>query len=117
MIKMDRLKERASRCRQDPKMVKGARIMAALVLLAGALDVISTNTALAAGLVEANPFVGAVQDYLGHWWSVPKITWHLALALFIIWLPSRRMLRVSTIVILGYATIIINNFYMIGQQA
>lgn len=111
---LERLRTRAARCRRDARLVAGARVLALLFVVAGGFDVVATNAALAAGQIEGNPLVAAVQAGLGPWWSAPKITLHLVLALFILWLPSRKMLTVARLVIAGYAVIIVNNFYLAG---
>jgi hypothetical protein len=113
----DRLGERALRCRQDRKFVIGSQILAALILLAGGFDIMSTNAALAVGLVEGNPIVAGVQELLGFWWWVPKMAGHLALAMLILWLPSKQMLGMASFMIVGYAGIVSNNFYLTSLVA
>jgi len=78
------------------------------------IDVVSTNAALAAGHVEGNPLIRELQASLGSWWPVPKIAFHLALGLLILWLPSRKMMSMAGLVVVGYVAIIINNFHFAG---
>lgn len=107
-----KLQRRSLRCRLDDNMVLIARIFAALVVLIGIFDVLSTNAMLAAGNVEANVLMASLQHNLGFWWFVPKLAVHMALALFILWLPSKTMIRNAQAGVLIYALVITNNFYL-----
>ena len=117
MSKFQKLNDRAEISRQNMNLVFVARIMAVAMLLVGGLDILSTNAALAAGLAEGNPIIQNIQQYLGEWWSIPKLIWHLAFALFILWLPTKRMLRVAAFVIFGYAALLTNNLYLLSLSA
>ena len=115
MTRLERLGRRAARSRLEPRLERTARVLAALLVVVGGLDLISTNAALAAGHLEGNSLVAAFQAELGSWWSVPKIAFHLILAWFVLWLPSKRMLKIAGLVIAGYAVIGANNFYLVGM--
>ena len=88
-----------------------AMLLALLLILAGILDVLSTNASLAAGNAEANGIVAAFQRRWGDLWFIPKLVAHMALATVILWLPSRRMIRNARVGIAVYAVIIATNFH------
>ena len=101
------------RC-ENSHRVTTARILSLFFVVVAGFDVISTNAALAAGHMEGNPFLRAIQADFGTWWSIPKVGFHLLLGLLILWHPSRKMVSVARLVIVGYVAIIINNFYFAG---
>jgi hypothetical protein len=114
---MDRfrgLKSRAARCRQNERLATLGRTLAALLVVLAGIDVISTSAALAAGAIEANPFALAMQQHLGASWAVPKVLIHLLFAMFILWLPSIKMLRCAGVVVTGYVLIAVNNLQVAG---
>ena len=39
---------------------------------------------------------------------------HLALGLLILWLPTRKMISMARLVVVGYIAILTNNFYFAG---
>lgn len=100
--------------RNNAHLVTMARILSFLFVVVAGFDVISTNAALAAGHMEGNPVLRAIQADLGEWWSIPKVGLHLILGLLILWHPSRRMVSMACLVIVGYVAIIINNFSYVG---
>ena len=113
--KLKRLNEIAANVRKfNGRFVQAAWILALFLVVVAGIDVISTNAALAVGHAEGNPVVKDLQDNLGVWWSVPKIAFHLILALFVLWLPSRKMVSVARVVVGGYLAIVFNNFYFAG---
>ena len=105
-----KLLERAHDARRNAKLRRIAWFMAALLIVLGGLDVISTGFALAAGNEEANPLILALQINLGSWWGLPKVFIHLLFAYFVLWLPTRRMLNAATIVCIFYAFVVVSNF-------
>ena len=104
------LKSRARASRNNATFRKTGRILAVMLVILGGLDVISTNASLASGNSEMNPLITSLQIEFGNWWSLPKIMAHLLLAYFILWLPSRRILRAARIVVIGYMAIVSGNF-------
>ncbi|MEE8333704.1 MAG: DUF5658 family protein [Alphaproteobacteria bacterium] len=115
MKKLRRLSEIAAEVRQrNQHLCLSARLLALMLVVVAGFDIISTNAALAAGHLEGNPAVGYFQDQLGTWWSVPKIGIHLLLAMLILWLPSRKMILMARVVVVGYLAIVFNNFYFAG---
>jgi hypothetical protein len=114
MKRLKGLKARAARCRQNDRLAGLGRILAALVVVVAGIDVISTSAALAAGGIEGNPFALAMQQHLGASWAVPKVLIHLFCALFILWLPSTRMLRCAGLVVAGYLLVAVNNLQIAG---
>ena len=104
----------AARARSDQQLVRWARFLALVFVVAGSLDIVSTNAALAAGHIEGNPLVESLQSSLGPWWAVPKTLFHVGLACLILWIPSRRMLKTAALVNLGYVAIVLHNFYTTG---
>ncbi len=107
-----RIASRAARSRDNAALRHCGFALAALLLIAGGLDTVSTNVALAAGYAEGNPIVGALQSTLGPMWVLPKIALHLAAAYLVLWLPSRRMIRCARLVVAGYALIVVNNVWI-----
>jgi len=91
-----------------------ACLVAFLLVLVGILDVLSTNASLAAGNVETNPLVAALLRELGGWWFVPKLAVHVSLAVLVLWVPSRGMIRKAGAGIALYAAIIASNFHLAG---
>ena len=91
MQRVQNLRDHSAICRGDQAFQGTALLLAAMLVFVGVLDVISTNAALALGNTEANPVVAAFQSYWGVWWFVPKLSIHIALAMVVLWLPSRRM--------------------------
>lgn len=76
-------------CSSLPSRAAIAIFLAATTLLAGVLDAVSTELALATGLAfEANPFVRAIQDEIGSFWLVPKLITHVTLAYVIVKFPT-----------------------------
>ena len=106
----------ATRARSDGRLVRRARLLALIFVIAGSLDVVSTNAALAAGHIEANPLVEGLRESLGAWWALPKYVFHVGLAWLILWIPSRRMLKTALAVNLGYLAIVLNNFHIADWQ-
>jgi hypothetical protein len=89
-----------------------ARLIALMIVVVGVLDVISTNASLAAGGSETNALIAAFMTQLGSWWFLPKMAVHFLVALFVLWLPSRRLLRNAQVCVAAYALIIATNFYI-----
>jgi uncharacterized BrkB/YihY/UPF0761 family membrane protein len=113
MVKrIQQVRDYSAKCREDPARQGTALMLAVLILFVGVFDVVSTNASLAAGNAEANAFIASFQQGWGGWWFVPKLLIHVALALVILWLPSRRMLRHARVGIAIYAVIIASNFHL-----
>lgn len=94
-----------------------AGVLAVLIVVIGIFDVISTNVTLAAGNVESNPLVLWVQHHLDEWWFIPKIMVHFLLALVVLWLPTRRMIRSARIGVVIYTLVVANNFHLAAWAA
>ena len=107
-----RIAARAARAREYAPLRHTGFVLAAILLIAGGLDAVSTNLALAGGFTEGNPVVGSLQTTLGSWWILPKIALHLAAAYLLLWLPSRRMIRCARVVAAGYVLILFNNLWI-----
>jgi hypothetical protein len=103
---------RRARRRRDSRLRLAARLLALMIVVAGVLDVVSTNASIAAGGVENNLFVAALMVQMGGWWFVPKLAVHLLVAAFVLWLPSYQLLRKARACVLIYTVIIATNFYM-----
>lgn len=114
MRRLQGLRDRGADCRRDRAVRLTARLLAGLIVLAGIFDVISTEAMLAAGAIEANPLMAAVQQAWGIWWFFPKLLVHIGVAGFVLWLPSRRMIRTARLGVLLYAVIIASNFNLAG---
>ena len=111
-----KLRNYSAKCRQDRTYHGTALLLAVLILFVGVYDVISTNAALAAGNWEVNALVASLQRVWGDGWLIAKIIIHGALAVVILWLPSRRMIRNARLGIALYALIIASNFHLADWQ-
>ena len=111
MKRVQNLRDHSAICRDEQAVQGAALLLATMLVFVGVLDVISTNAALAMGNTEANPVVAAFQRHWGVWWFVPKLSIHIALAMVVLWLPSRRMIRNARAGIILYAAVIIGNFH------
>ncbi|MDA1326511.1 MAG: DUF5658 family protein [Proteobacteria bacterium] len=108
----NRVRRRRARCRRDSKLRMTALVLALMIVVVGILDVISTNASIAAGGQETNALVLALMTEMGVWWFIPKLAVHVLVALFIMWLPSRRMIWKARICVILYTLIIASNFYI-----
>lgn len=106
------LQIRSARCRKIRASVLTCQVLAVLLILMGVLDVISTNAFLNVGHIEANPIIAAIQDQFGSFWFIPKLAVHVALAAFVLWLPSRRMIWNARAGIAAYLVIVFSNFQL-----
>ncbi len=113
-MRFDLAKRIAYRSRNDRRLRRWGRILAFAMVIVGGLDLVSTNVALAAGQIEANPLVLSIQSDLGLWWSLPKMAFHLALAYLVLWIPSKRMLATGAVVSVAYVLLVANNLYLAG---
>ena len=107
-----RILAKAARSRDCAPLRHTGFALAAMLLIAGGMDAVSTNVALAGGFTEANPVMDSLQTTMGSWWVVPKIALHLAAAYLLLWLPSRRMIRCARLVVAGYVLILFNNLWI-----
>ena len=108
----DLAKRIALRSRANERLKRWGRVLAAVMVIIGGLDVVSTNAALAAGQIEANPMVRSLQADMGTWWSLPKMAFHLVLAYLVLWIPSKRMLATGALVSSVYVLLLANNLYL-----
>ncbi len=113
-MRLDLARRIAHKSRSNRRLARGGRVLAAVIVLIGGLDILSTNVALAAGQFEANPIVRSLQSDMGSWWSLPKMAFHLLLAYLVMWIPSKRMLATGVLVSAGYVFLLANNFYLAG---
>ncbi len=111
---LDLAKRISLRSRNNVRLRYWGRVLAAVFVVIGGLDIISTNAALAAGHFEGNPLVRSLQADMGSWWSLPKMAFHLLLAYLILWIPSKRMLATGSLVSAAYLLLLVNNFYFAG---
>ena len=111
---LDLAKRISRRSRNDLRLRYWGRVLAAVFVVIGGLDLVSTNAALAAGHFEGNPLVRSLQADMGSWWSLPKMGFHLLLAYLILWIPSKRMLATGSLVSVAYFLLLVNNFYLAG---
>ena len=107
--------KRISLCsRSNMRLRYWGRVLAAVFVIIGGLDIVSTNAALATGHIEGNPLIRSLQADMGSWWSLPKMALHLFLAYLILWIPSKRMLATGSLVSAAYVVLLVNNFYWAG---
>ncbi len=111
---LDLAKRISLRSRNNLRLRYLGRVLAAVFVIIGGLDVVSTNAALGAGHFEGNPLVRSLQADMGTWWSLPKMAFHLLLAYLILWIPSKRMLAIGSLVSAAYLLLLVNNFYFAG---
>ncbi len=111
---LDLAKSIALRSRNNARLKYWGRVLAAVFVVIGGLDIVSTNAALAAGQFEGNPLIRWLQADMGPWWSLPKMVFHLLLAYLILWIPSKRMLTTGSLVSAAYLLLLVNNFYLAG---
>lgn len=104
-------RRRASR-RRDSRLRLASRLFAILIVLVGVLDVVSTNASIASGATETNALIVRLMTEMGPWWFVPKILVHCLVAAFVMWLPSRKLLRKARACVAIYTLIIASNFYI-----
>ncbi len=108
----DHAKRIAHKSRNNQRLKRWGRVLALVTVIIGGLDLVSTNAALAAGQIEINPLMRSLQAGMGDWWSLPKIAFHLALACLVLWIPSKRMLVVGSVVSAAYLLMVANNLYL-----
>ena len=113
-MRIDIAKRIAHKSRKNKQLRSWGRVLALAVVIMGGLDLVSTNAALAVGQLEGNPLLRSIQGDMGYWWSIPKMTFHLALAYLVLWIPSKRMLATGAVVSAGYVLLIANNLYLAG---
>ncbi len=111
---LDLAKRISLRSRNNMRLRSWGGVLAAVFVVIGGLDIISTNAALAAGHFEGNPLIRSLQADMGSWWSLPKMAFHLLLAYLILWIPSKRMLATGSLVSVAYLLLLVNNFYFAG---
>ena len=110
--RIQRLRDYSAKCRAEDAHHGRTLLLATLIVFVGVFDVVSTNASLAAGNAEANSIVASFQQNWGILWFIPKLLIHITLALIVIWLPSRRMIRNARIGVAIYAVIIATNFHL-----
>lgn len=104
--------EAASSRRNATLRVLGVTI-AALIILVGAFDVVSSNAVLGAGSgYEINPLLRWTQSNWGAWWFVPKMLFHATVAAMVMWFPNRVVLMLVSPVVFLTAFVVWNNFQL-----
>lgn len=83
------------------------------ILMLGGLDAITTTLALQAGHIEANPLISSLIDWLGSWWMVPKIVFHLLIAYLLLYRQTRKALINAGVVCAGYTAIVVSNLVIL----
>ena len=102
----------AARSRANERLKRWSFILAAVTVITGGLDLVSTNAALATGQIEGNPLMHSLQAEMGTWWSLPKMAVHLGLAYLVLWIPSKPMLVVGAMTSVAYVLLVTNNMYL-----
>lgn len=111
---LDRARQFALKTRSNERLMLCGCVLAVALVIIGALDVFSTSRGLAAGFVEGNPLVWALQEGMSYWWSFPKMAVHVIMAALILWLPSKRVLAGGALMSTAYMFLVGNNFYLVG---
>lgn len=105
-----------ARSASDRWLHRCAFILSLMIVLAGALDSLSTELALATGFArEANPLVRAVQEAIGVWWILPKMALHGALAWLVTWRPTWFTIGVMSLVTMLTFAAAANNFMIFAD--
>jgi hypothetical protein len=89
------------------------RILATTALLLGGADALTTEWALSAGHIEANPLVAYLVTALGSYWLAPKMALHLLVAWFILFRRTRKTVINAGVVCVGYLAIVTSNAIII----
>ena len=110
----ERGRQAARRARSNEPLVRWARVLALFLVILGGLDAVSTNVALAAGHIESNPLVRALQVDMSLWWLVPKMGVHLAIAFLVLWFPCKRVLASGAMLSALYILLVINNAVVVS---
>ncbi len=99
----------AARARADVDLARTGRLVAALFVLVGVCDALSTNWALTHGAHEINGAMRWLQDSLGAFWFVPKALAHALVASMIMWSPNRILLSIMSVMTVVTALVVANN--------
>ncbi len=99
----------AERARSDADLARTGRLVAAMFMLVGICDALSTNWALSQGAFEINGAMRWLQDSLGVLWFVPKAMAHALVAAMIIWSPNRILLSIMSVMTVATALVVANN--------
>ncbi|WP_018631885.1 DUF5658 family protein [Neomegalonema perideroedes] len=99
----------AERARSDIDLARTGRLVAAMFMLVGICDALSTNWALSHGAFEINGAMRWLQDTLGPLWFVPKAFAHALVAAMIVWSPNRLVLSIMSVMTVVTAMVVANN--------
>lgn len=89
------------------------KTLALCLLILGGLDAISTSLALQAGHIEANPMITALMEWLGPWWLVPKIVFHLLISYILLYKQTKKALINAGVVCAVYTAIVTSNLIIL----
>lgn len=104
----------AARSRGDADNLRLAWVAVALYNVVALFDIISTVTAIGAGVgEEANPVMRAAMENLGAGWIGAKIALQMMISGMVIWFPHRLVLGIFTAAILFNAFVVLNNFRIV----
>lgn len=99
----------AATARADADLARTGQLVAAMFMLVGICDALSTNWALSHGAFEINGAMRWLQDLLGPFWFVPKACAHALVAAMIVWSPNRVVLSIMSLMTVTTALVVANN--------
>lgn len=86
------------------------------LLAVGVADLVSTRRALMAGAVEANPVMAFVQDKLGPYWGLLKITAHGVAASLVLKMDDPLVTGVALAAAAANAYVVFRNFKLAASM-
>jgi len=108
--KYENLRNQARKARFDTSRVFIAQCLSFFIVIIGVLDAVSTNAAINAGGVEANPVIQYIMDNFGEMWVTPKLLVHIFLAFMVLWYPNKPTLIMMMCAMLITTYAVIGNF-------
>lgn len=99
----------AANARADADLVRTGQLVAAMFMLVGICDALSTNWALSHGAFEVNGAMRWLQETLGPLWFVPKAMAHALVAAMIVWSPNKIVLSIMSVMTVATAMVVANN--------
>lgn len=108
--KYTRLRNQARAARFDSSRMFIAQCLSFCIILIGVLDAVSTNAAINAGGVEANPIIRFIMSQIGEFWVTPKLLVHVLLAFMVLWFPNKPTLIMMMCAMIMTVYAVLGNF-------
>lgn len=93
--------------------------IAAVVIynVVGVLDIMSTSTAIGAGIAEeANPVLAQMMESLGSGWIGAKLFLQAVITVMVLWFPHRLVLGMFIAAIIFNGIVVMNNFRILTGE-